>query len=64
MPWFAGLVLFALALLLALLRSLIAIAKGDYTAVASIAGATTQDEEIETELGGLDLGKSRSSAEK
>ncbi len=64
MPWFAGLALFALALLLALLRSLMAIAKGDYTAVASIAGATTQDEEIETELEGLDLGKSRTSAEK
>jgi len=59
LPWFAGLALFGFALALAVLRSLIAIARGDYAAVAAIAGASTQDEEIESELEGLGLGKNR-----
>ena len=59
MPWFAGLALFGLALVLAVLRSLGAIARGDYAAVAAIAGASTQDEEIESELEGLGISKAR-----
>jgi hypothetical protein len=39
------------------LRSTLALMRGDYAGVASIAGASTQDEEIESELGGLGLGK-------
>lgn len=58
-PWFAGLALFGFALLLAVLRSLLAIARGDYASVARIAGASTQDEEIESELEGLGLSKTR-----
>lgn len=56
-PWFAGIALFALALVLTVLRSLIALIRGDYLGVTAIAGATTQDEEIESELEGLGLGK-------
>ena len=59
LPWFAGLALFGLALALAMLRSLMAIARGDYAAVGAIAGASTQDEEIESELEGLGISKAR-----
>lgn len=59
MPWFAGLALFGLVLVLAVLRSLGAIARGDYAAVTAIAGASTQDEEIESELKGLGISKAR-----
>ena len=55
LPWFAGIALFFVALVLAVLRSVAALLRGDYSAVAEIAGAATQDEEIESELKGLDL---------
>jgi TRAP-type C4-dicarboxylate transport system permease small subunit len=58
-PWFGGLALFGVVLVLAVLRSLLAIARGDYATVAAIAGASTQDEEIESELEGLGLKKTR-----
>jgi TRAP-type C4-dicarboxylate transport system permease small subunit len=58
-PWFGGLALFGLALVLAILRTLLAIARGDYGAVARIAGASSQDEEIESELEGLGISKTR-----
>jgi TRAP-type C4-dicarboxylate transport system permease small subunit len=61
-PWFAGLALFGLALVLAVLRSLLAIGRGDYAAVSALAGASSQDEEIETELEGLGLSKTRTGA--
>lgn len=54
-PWFAGIALFFLALVLAFLRSATALLRGDYAAAAAIAGAATQDEEIETELEGLGI---------
>lgn len=54
-PWFAGIALFALALLLAVLRSAIAFVRGDYAQVAATAGAASQDEEIESELEGLGI---------
>jgi TRAP-type mannitol/chloroaromatic compound transport system permease small subunit len=59
LPWFAGIALFALALVLAILRTLAAILHGDYRAAGAIAGATTQDEEIESELEGLGIPKDR-----
>jgi TRAP-type C4-dicarboxylate transport system permease small subunit len=54
-PWFAGMALFFLALVLAFLRSLTALLRGDYAAAAAVAGAVTQDEEIESELEGLGI---------
>jgi TRAP-type C4-dicarboxylate transport system permease small subunit len=54
-PWFAGIALFFLALVLAFLRSLGALLRGDYAGAAAIAGAVTQDEEIESELEGLGI---------
>jgi TRAP-type C4-dicarboxylate transport system permease small subunit len=55
LPWFAGIALFFIALVLAVLRSVAALLRGDYAAVAEIAGAATQDEEIASELKGLGL---------
>ncbi len=55
LPWFAGIALFFLALVLALLRSIGALLRGDYSAAAAVAGAITQDEEIESELEGLGI---------
>ncbi len=55
LPWFGGIALFFTALILAFLRSLAALLRGDYAAVAEIAGAASQDEEIESELKGLGL---------
>lgn len=55
LPWFAGIALFFLALVLAFLRSLSALLRGDFTSAAAIAGAASQDEEIESELEGLGI---------
>ncbi|HEU5284106.1 MAG TPA: TRAP transporter small permease [Burkholderiales bacterium] len=55
LPWFAGIALFFLALVLAVLRSIAALLRGDYAALAEIAGATTCDEEIASEIESLDL---------
>lgn len=57
LPWFGGIALFALALVLAVLRTLTALLRGDYAAAAATAGAITQTEEIESELEGLGLAK-------
>jgi TRAP-type C4-dicarboxylate transport system permease small subunit len=59
-PWFAGLALFGAVLVLALLRSIAAVLRGDYAKVNAIAGASTQDEEIESELEGLGISKAQS----
>ena len=59
LPWFGGIALFFVALVLALLRSLAALARRDYAALAQIAGAASQDEEIESELKGLGLQRER-----
>jgi TRAP-type C4-dicarboxylate transport system permease small subunit len=56
-PWFAGIALFFLTLVLAFLRSLGALLRGDYAAAAAIAGAASQDEEIESELEGLGISR-------
>lgn len=55
LPWLAGIALFFIALILAVLRSVAALLRGDYAAVAEIAGAATQDEAIASELEGLGL---------
>jgi TRAP-type C4-dicarboxylate transport system permease small subunit len=55
LPWFAGIALFFVALVLAVLRAAGALLRRDYAAAAAIAGAASQDEEIESELEGLGL---------
>jgi TRAP-type C4-dicarboxylate transport system permease small subunit len=61
-PWFAGIALFFLALVLAFLRSAAALLRGDYAAAAAIAGAASQDEEIESELQGLGIQREEAGA--
>lgn len=55
LPWVAGIALFFLALVLAVLRSVAALLRGDYAALTGIAGAATRDEEIASGIEGLDL---------
>lgn len=54
-PWAFGIALFFLAILVALIRSLVAVARGDWAAVNGVAGVATTEEEIEAELKGLDV---------
>jgi TRAP-type C4-dicarboxylate transport system permease small subunit len=54
-PWAFGIALFYLAILVALIRTLVAIATGDWATVNRISGVATTEEEIEAELKGLDL---------
>lgn len=54
-PWLAGILLFAFALLVAVLRTTLALLRGDHATVAATAGVATQDEEIESELKGLGI---------
>lgn len=54
-PWFLGFALFFLALVLAIIRAFGALLRGDYATVQAVAGAASQDEEIEGELKGLGL---------
>ena len=54
-PWAFGIALFYFAILVALIRSVVAIAKGDWATVNGIAGVATTEEEIEAELKGLDV---------
>lgn len=55
LPWFAGFALFGLALVLAMLRTISALLRGDYATAATTSGAITQEEEIKSELEGLGL---------
>src|SRR5262245_15894723 len=59
LPWFCGFALFGLALLLAVLRTLLALVRGDYATAAATSSAITQDEEVESELEGLGIGRDR-----
>ncbi len=59
LPWFGGIALFALALVLAILRTLLALLRGDYATAAATSSAVTQDEEVESELEGLGIGGNR-----
>jgi hypothetical protein len=58
-PWFGGIALFALVLVLAVLRTLLALARGDYATAAATSSAVTQHEEVETELEGLGIDAAR-----
>lgn len=48
--WFLGLLLFMFAISLLIVRSMVALAKGDLATVARVVGPRTQDEEVEKEL--------------
>ncbi len=54
-PWAFGIGLFYFAILVALIRAIAAMAKGDWAAVNGMAGVATTEEEIEAELKGLDV---------
>ncbi len=62
-PWFGGIALFALALVLTVLRTAWALMRGDFATASATAGAVTQDEEIETELEGLGIARNKSAQE-
>jgi TRAP-type C4-dicarboxylate transport system permease small subunit len=59
LPWFFGFALFGVALVLAVLRTLLALLRGDIATAAATSSAVTQDEEVESELKGLGIGKDR-----
>jgi TRAP-type C4-dicarboxylate transport system permease small subunit len=54
-PWVLGLALFFFTAVIAILRSLLALVRGDYVTVNATAGAASMDEEIENELKGLGI---------
>lgn len=54
-PWMLGIVLFFVTIVVAIIRSIGLLLKGDYAGVNAIAGASSQDEEIESELKGLGI---------
>lgn len=54
-PWLGGFALFAVAMLVSFLRTLLALLRGDYATAAATAGVATQDEEIENELKGYGI---------
>jgi TRAP-type C4-dicarboxylate transport system permease small subunit len=54
-PWFFGIALFFVAIVLSFLRTLTAMMRGDYALAAATSGAASQDEEIESELKGLGI---------
>jgi TRAP-type mannitol/chloroaromatic compound transport system permease small subunit len=55
-PWFAGFVLFLAATVLAFLRGLLALVRGDFARVSATIGVPSQDEEVKGELGSLGIG--------
>ncbi len=61
-PWACGIGLFFLAILVALIRSIAAALKGQWSAVNAISGVSTTEEEIEAELKGLDVGSRKPGA--
>lgn len=61
-PWLFGLILFAVSIAAALMRSLAALGRGDYHRANQTAGVASQDEEIESELASLGIGKTRTSS--
>lgn len=62
-PWFGGIALFTFALVIAILRTLFALGRGDIATASATAGAVGMDEEIETELEGLGIAKDRTARE-
>jgi TRAP-type C4-dicarboxylate transport system permease small subunit len=63
LPWFFGFALFLLAIAIAVLRSSVAMVRGDYAKVSDTVGIPSQDEEVKVELEGLGI-KSEQAAEK
>ncbi len=55
-PWFAGFALFLVVTLLAFLRSVRALVRGDLATVSATIGVPSQDEEVQGELGSLGIG--------
>ncbi len=55
MPWMAGIALFFVAAVLAFIKAVVAFVGGNYGGVTELIGASSQDEEIESELKGLGI---------
>jgi TRAP-type C4-dicarboxylate transport system permease small subunit len=55
LPWLGGFILFAAALLIALLRTFFALVRGDYVTASETAGVASMDEEIKSELDSLGI---------
>ncbi|WP_421998635.1 TRAP transporter small permease subunit [Reyranella sp.] len=64
MPWLFGLGLFAFSILVALVRTVLALLRGDYRVASATAGVTSQDEEIEAELASLGIARSDGRADR
>lgn len=60
-PWFAGFALFLAATALAIVRSLLALVRGDFAGASKIIGVPSQDEEVKGELGSLGIATSNAS---
>jgi TRAP-type C4-dicarboxylate transport system permease small subunit len=60
LPWLFGLALFLVAIAVALVRTVAALRSGDYRTAARVAGVSSQDEEIESELASLGIVVSKS----
>ncbi len=58
-PWLFGLGLFFFSIVVALLRTLVALRRGDYVTANQTAGVVSQDEEIESELAALGIAYGR-----
>jgi len=54
-PWLFGFVLFFVAIAVAILRTVLALLKGDYITASATAGVASQDEEIAGELASLGI---------
>lgn len=61
-PWFFGIALFFVAIVLSFLRTLTSMMRGDYALAAATSGAASQDEEIESELKSLGIETSSAKA--
>jgi TRAP-type C4-dicarboxylate transport system permease small subunit len=61
-PWFFGIALFFVAIVLSFLRTLTSMMRGDYALAAATSGAASQDEEIESELKSLGIETSSTKA--
>lgn len=57
-PWFAGFALFLIVTVLAFLRSVRALVRGDLATVSATIGVPSQDEEVKGELGALGISAS------
>jgi hypothetical protein len=55
LPWFLGFAFFLFAMIVALVRALLALVRGDYAKVSATAGVPSQDEEVKGELEGLGI---------